>query len=69
MNNDPAALDEKNIQKLLGFLDDYDNNNATWENATEFLHYLRFKQRFSFARINKPYLIQLYLKFKDEKEK
>lgn len=64
MDKDPAALDNRNIQKLLDFIGEYDNDKATWENATAFLDYLRFRQRSSLARINRQYLRQLYEKYK-----
>lgn len=65
---DPHSLDQNNIRRILLFLEEYDNLNASWENAEAFLGYLKRTVRLSFRSINRPYLQRLYDVYKEQTE-
>lgn len=65
---EPKALDQNNLRRILLFLEEYDQLNASWENAEAFLTYLKQTIRLSFRTINRPYLQRLYDVYKEQNE-
>lgn len=63
-----SQLDQANLRHILLFLEEYDQLNASWEQAEAFLHYLKRTVRTSFKLINRPYMQRLYEQFKERGE-
>jgi hypothetical protein len=65
---DSQSLDQANLRRILLFLEEYDQLNASWENAEGFLHYLKRTVRLSFKAINRKYLERLYDTYREQQQ-
>lgn len=61
-------IDRQNLRRLLLFLEEYDALNASWENAEQFLEYLKRIARLSFKTINRTKLERLYEAYRERQD-